>query len=410
MMAPLPRYLLVLSAAALGAAAAAPATLGAQGASAGASAGGACANCRGRELTQADRERIERVRRELERAVDRARERVAELRESSEYRETEARALRQALIALEQAEPRTPEIQMALARLEALRVHEQPRFLEDQRLKSAIKEMTRLEQDLTLRTTAPARQPRGWLGVTFSSNRTVDRNGRITFTVDEYPKILSVESDSPAAEAGVRSGDVLLAMNGRDVVRQGPIPLSDLLKPGETVKLRVQRGRERKELPVRVGYARDVRVFAAPRPATPAVPPMVHGDPTPAPFPPLPPSRVRVQPARPMETLVWVGDGFSMTFVGTTVILGAQLQQMDRDQRDVLDVDEGVLVTKVQERSLAEASGLHSLDVIQRIDGDRVRSPDDLRHAIHRAQQNQADSVVVTVVRKRKEQKVTLRW
>jgi hypothetical protein len=398
----LQRNFLVLSVAAL---AAVPAMAGAQGAT----GGGACVNCRTRELTSAERERIERVRKELERVVDRARDRVAQLRESSEYRETEARAMRQALIALEQAEPRTPEIQMALARLESLRVQEQPRFLEDQELKNTIKEMMRLEQELTLRTTSVRTQPRGYLGVTFSSNRTVDRAGRISFTVDDYPKILSVESDSPAAHAGVKSGDVLLAMNGRDVVTQGPIPLSDFLRPGETVKLRLLRSGRKQELPVRVGLARETRVFVAPR-----AEPGATSAPIFFPQPPAAPSSPRVRPreARPAEAPVWIsgGEGFSVTFVGTTVILGAQLQPMDRDHRDVLDVDEGMLVTKVQERSLAESSGLHSLDVIQRADGDRVRSADDLRQAITRAQANGADSVVVTVVRKKKEQKVTLRW
>ena len=406
MMVPLQRHLLALSVAALCAVPAAPALAGAQTAA----SGGACANCRTHEQTAAERERIERVRKELERVTDRARERVEELRESSAYRETEARALRQALIALEQAEPRTPQIQMALARLEALRVQEQPRFFEDQKLKTAIKDMMRLEQELTLRQTSPTRRPRGWLGVTFSSDRTVDREGRISFTVDEYPQILSVDPDSPAAQAGVRSGDVLLAMNGRDVVRQGPIPLSELLTPGETVKLRVQRGRERKELPVRVGLAREMRVRVAPGIAMPrAVPgasPGVY-----APQPPVPPG-VRVVPARPPEgssASTWVVTTDGMTIWGAAM-LGAQFTTLDRDQRDALGAEDGVLVMRVQPNSVADDAGLRGFDVVVRVDGERATSPDDLRHAITRARQAGADSVVVTVVRKAKERKVTLRW
>ena len=413
MMASLQRYLLVLSVVALGAAPAVPAALVAQGAQGGSN--GACVNCRTRELTQAERERIERVRRELERVTDRARERVEELRERSEYRETEARALRQALIALEQAEPRTPDIQMALARIEALRVQEQPRFLEDQRLKTAIKDMMRLEQELTLRTTTPTRRPRGWLGVTFSSDRTVDREGRISFTVEEYPKILSVDTDSPAAEAGVKSGDVLLAMNGRDVVKQGPIPLSELLTPGETVRLRVQRGRERKELPVRVGFARETRMYVAtprpvpPEPGMPGVPPGAHA---PRPPTPRPPTSVRVVPAHPTEgfdasSFVWTMNGES--FMGTAMF-GAQFTTMDRDQRDALEAKDGVLVMRVEPNSLADQAGLRGFDVVVRVDGERATSPDHVRQAITRARQARSDSVVVTVVRKDKERKVTLRW
>ena len=406
MMLSLQRNLLVLSVAALGAVPMAPAMAGAQ--TPGASGGG-CPNCRTREQTAAERERIERVRKELERVTDRARDRVEELRENSEYRETEARALRQALIALEQAEPRTPQIQMALARLEALRVQEQPRFFEDQKLKTALKDMMRLEQELTLRQTSLTRRPRGWLGVTFSSDRTVDREGRISFTVDDYPKILSVEPDSPAAEAGVRSGDVLLAMNGRDVVRQGPIPLSELLTPGETVKLRVQRGRDRKELPVRVGLAREVRVFG-PRPATPArpepgVPPTVY-----APQPPAAPG-VRVVPVQPPEGMssTWVVTTDGITTWGTAMF-GAQFTMLDRDQRDALGAGDGVLVMRVLPNTPAAEAGLLGFDVVVRVEGARATSPDDLRQAITRARHAGADSVVVTVVRKEKERKVTLRW
>ena len=396
----LQRNFLVLSVAAL---CAAPAVADAQAAQ----AGGGCVNCRARELTEAERERIARVRKELERVTDRARARVEELREDSPYRESEARALRQALIALEQAEPQTPQIQMALSRLEALRVQEQPRFLEDQKLKSAIKDMMRLEQELTLRQTIGARPPRGWLGVTFSSNRTVDRQGRISFTVDEYPKILSVDPESPAAQAGVKSGDVLLAMNGRDVVRQGPIPLSELLTPGETVKLRVQRGRDRRELAVRVGVARDQRVYiaqgmAVPRPA-PGVPPAVY-----APQPPAAPG-VRVVPTRPAEpsTFVMTVDGLSMW---GTAMFGAQFTTLDRDQRDALGADDGVLVMRVQPNTPADDAGLRGFDVVVRVEGVRATSPDDLRRAITRAREAGADSVVVTVVRKNKERKITLRW
>jgi PDZ domain len=401
MMAPLKRHLLALSVAALGAAPVAPALARAQAAQA-----GGCTNCRTRELTQAERERVERVRKELERAVDRARDRVAELRESSEYRESEGQALRQALIALEQAEARSPELQIALARLEALRVQEQPRFLDDQKLKSAIKDMMRLEQEMTLRQTVATRRPRGWLGVTFSSDRTVDREGRVSFTVDDYPKILSVDTDSPAAAAGVKSGDVLLAMNGRDLVKQGPIPLSELLTPGETVKLRVLRDRRSLELPVRVGYARETRVFVAPRIATPRAEP---GAPPPvyAPMPPAAPN-VRVVPAAPAEGN-WVVTTDGLTMWGTAVF-GAQLMTMDRDQRDALGADDGLLVMRVQPNSLADDAGLRGFDVVVRIDGEPASSPDDMRLAIRRAQRAGADSVVVTVVRKDKERKVTLRW
>src|SRR4051812_40376570 len=64
---------------------------------------------RGVALSDEERRRIEQVRQDLERAVERARDRIDQLREESEYRATEAQAMRQAKIALERAEPNTPE-------------------------------------------------------------------------------------------------------------------------------------------------------------------------------------------------------------------------------------------------------------------------------------------------------------
>lgn len=403
MTVPFKRLSLVVSLAAL--CAAAPA-LGAQGAQ-----GGGCGNCRRPGLTEAEQRRVEQVRRELERMVERARDRIDELRENPEYRDTETRAMRQVKIVLEQAEPASPDFPMQLARLQAIAAQEQLRFLEDQKLKGAIKDMARLYGELSM-----VRRPmvqRGWMGVTFSSDRTVGRDGRVTFTVEDYPKILSVQEDSPAEQAGVRSGDVLLALDGRDLVRQGPIPLTDILQPGRTVKLSVMRGGKKKELPLRVGVAPETRVFVRTMPGDAVVYDPAQLPPTAlTPVAPRPPRVIeRVRPAEAPPAFVFSGgDGFGTTFIGLSSLLGAQLLPLERDYRQVLDVEEGVMIVRVQPRSVAAESDLHGLDVVVRVDDEPVRSPEELRLAIDRARQGGADSVVVTIVREKKQRKVTLRW
>ena len=359
------------------------------------------------EQREAEQRKIAQTRRDLERAVERARDRIDELREHSEYRVSEARAMREAKIALERAEPNTPDFAMQLARLQELAAQQQVTFLEDGELKRAIRDMQRLHSELAVRRMPVAR--RGYLGVTFSSERRVGRDGRVTISFDEYPRIMTVESDSPAQQAGVQRGDVLLALDGRDLVKQGPIQLTDLLQPGRTVRLRVQRDKRKLELPVRVGYMPEVRVFVAPGQ------PFGMGGRTPAPAPPatpLPPGvRPRLMPAPEapgVSTFIWNNDG---SVLAGTALLGAMVTSMDRDMRDRLEVDDGVLLLRVQPRSLAADAGLKSLDVVIRIDGDRVSSPDAFRAAVDRARHNGADSVVLTVVVKdNKERKVTLRW
>ncbi|TAK86943.1 MAG: Do family serine endopeptidase [Betaproteobacteria bacterium] len=84
---------------------------------------------------------------------------------------------------------------------------------------------------------------RGRLGVSM-----LDVAGR------EGAAIAEVQSDSPAAQAGLRKGDVVTALNGRPVrgaaelrARLGVVPV------GETVELRVQRGVETRNLKARIG-------------------------------------------------------------------------------------------------------------------------------------------------------------
>jgi serine protease Do len=59
--------------------------------------------------------------------------------------------------------------------------------------------------------------------------------------------VSAVEEDSPAAKAGVKAGDVILAVNGHDVDRFGALPTEiSKMKPGSKAELRVWRdGKER---------------------------------------------------------------------------------------------------------------------------------------------------------------------
>jgi serine protease Do len=77
--------------------------------------------------------------------------------------------------------------------------------------------------------------------------------------------VSSVVKDGPAGKAGIEPGDVILAMNGQDVSSSSDLPprVSDL-KPGTTAKLEVWRNRQKREIDVRVGEAKDGAVSRAP--------------------------------------------------------------------------------------------------------------------------------------------------
>ena len=74
-------------------------------------------------------------------------------------------------------------------------------------------------------------------------------------TVRAGAQIVVVEPDTPAADAGLREGDVILAVNGEPVGEGDPDLAARILEyePGGEVELRVRRGNEELEFEVTLG-------------------------------------------------------------------------------------------------------------------------------------------------------------
>lgn len=87
---------------------------------------------------------------------------------------------------------------------------------------------------------------RGWLGVGLEDAEELGR-GRGAF-------VTSVFSNSPAARAGVRRGDVVVSLNGErvDNARQLVRGVATL-PPGQSIRIGVQRGNRAQELTVQIG-------------------------------------------------------------------------------------------------------------------------------------------------------------
>jgi membrane-associated protease RseP (regulator of RpoE activity) len=283
-------------------------------------------------------------------------------------------------------------------------------------------------------------QPRGYLGVTLSGVQNTElRNGKV-FTLYESPtRIESVEAGSPAAKAGLESGDTIIAF-GR-MTLPGAVPLGDVLTPGERLPLKVRRdGRERvlnvlvgtrdfanasialaypeaseasgtsfhfdvNTDPLRVCVVDDCEVTAsgstrtlrgsaarAPRPPRELSPPAVAGAP--------------LAPARP-ERLLQNGTSWSSTDYS---IAGAMLTTITEDLEELTGVDEGILVLRVAPGTPAATSGLRGGDVIVRINDEDIDGVRDLQVAVQRAAARGGRQVVLVVTRQRKERSVTLQW
>lgn len=273
-----------------------------------------------------------------------------------------------------------------------------------QQLTRAVRTMERLElqarehqvQRVIVRpapTPSPVIAREGWLGVSFSANFEVtERPGQPRlFRFQAYPVVESVEPASPAREAGIEVGDVLLAFKEKDL-RKHPIALDELLAPGTRLPVLLRREGRTRTVTVRVGERPGgsytyLGVVAAPTPAPPA---RVSGEPSVAPVSPTPPL-----------PNIWVGAS------EMPPLAGAQMARVPIQLREPLGVSGGLLVLRVPHGTPAARAGLQEGDVIVRADGEPVRSSGDLQVAIRRAN---ARSLRLEVVRDREAMKVTMRW
>ncbi len=76
--------------------------------------------------------------------------------------------------------------------------------------------------------------------------------------------ISSVENDSPAAKAGLESGDVILSLNGTEIQSSNELPpMVANIRPGDTAKLQVWRKGSTREVEVKVGGMKDEKTAGA---------------------------------------------------------------------------------------------------------------------------------------------------
>ena len=88
--------------------------------------------------------------------------------------------------------------------------------------------------------------PEGWFGFSFSCNCMAHvSEEETTWEFEDAPKIIAVAENSPAASAGLETGDLIVAADGHPVTEnEGARRLTTVL-PGETVQLTIERnGRE----------------------------------------------------------------------------------------------------------------------------------------------------------------------
>jgi serine protease Do len=166
-------------------------------------------------------------------------------------------------------------------------------------------------------------------------------------------EIVEVTPDSPAERAGIQIGDVVIGLNGKAVDNGGDLTESlSLYQPGDKVTLELFRDRKKTSVDVKLGEfepgARVARNDAAPR-------------------------------VRGMDRL-----GFSVADL---------TPQMAR--RAGLDTTEGVVVTDVDRNSTAYRNGIAPTEIIEKFNGQTVKSAADLERLAEGVKPGQAVSLVV---------------
>ena len=192
---------------------------------------------------------------------------------------------------------------------------------------------------------------RGWIGVQIQPVTSEIAEG-LGLKGTEGALVAEPQADSPAAKAGILSGDVITAVNGHavkdahDLARQ-----IGSMTPGATAKLTVWRKGEEKSLSLTLGAlpkSRDARA------TTP------NSEEAGAGLPKL---------------------GLSLAPAGEIAGSGS----------------EGVVVTEVDPDGLASEQGLKSGDVILEVGGTKVATAADVRKAVGEAQKNGKHAVLMRV-------------
>jgi serine protease Do len=191
---------------------------------------------------------------------------------------------------------------------------------------------------------------RGFLGVQIQPV-TTDIAASLGLSEAEGAIVASVGENSPAAKAGVRSGDVILALNGKPV--KAPRDLSRGvadLGPDADATLQVWRDNAKREIGVKLGRLSDGRTASAD------------------------PKGERSEPIGPL----------GLELAPAASVGGSETK--------------GVAVTDVRAGSPAAEKGFQTGDVIAEVAGRAVETPADVRQALEGARKDGKKAVLFRVV------------
>lgn len=209
--------------------------------------------------------------------------------------------------------------------------------------------------------------------------------------------IEKVVENSPAAQAGLQTNDVIVRFNGEEVT--GTRKLTRLISevaPDHQAKLTILRGGSERELTVTVGKRESPKLQATSGalkdlygyPGIPEFPELPK-----VPFPPA-------TPAKPGEPNVFVYPGQA-----SSRQIGVSVTSLTKQLGEYFGVTtgSGLLINNVRENSPAAKAGLKAGDVITEVDGKEIKGNLDFIRAL--SEKKEGD-VSLTIIRDRNRQTV----
>jgi serine protease Do len=215
-------------------------------------------------------------------------------------------------------------------------------------------------KDVVAALQAHGRVARGWLGVQIQPV-TPEIASSLGVTDPKGALVASTVPDSPAARAGIRQGDLILAINGKpvddthDVTRRVAS-----LAAGKTAAFTILRDGQRQSVNVTIGAKKDTQVAA------------------------------NVDPQ----------GGASDGVLATGKAMGLGLSALTPEVRRAYNIDEsvqGVVITKVDPDSNAAEQGLQPGDVVVSVRNKAVHAPQDVEKSVAAAKSAGVKSVLLLV-------------
>jgi len=207
--------------------------------------------------------------------------------------------------------------------------------------------------------------------------------------------IEKVIENSPAAQAGLQTGDVIIRFEGEEIKSVSKLTrLIAEVAPDQTAKMTVLRGGSEREFNVTLGKRELPPMslgnfsFENPPllPALPQTPPAQT-----FPFPPRPP--------REGDNDAFIWHGAANRQIGVSVVA------LTKQLSDYFGVSEGrgLLINSVRENSPAANAGLKAGDIIIEVEGKQIKGQMDLTRAVNEKKEG---DISLTIVRDRNRQTV----